>query len=109
MGLNFICRSASSNDENYFRFSNNPDPTNFKILRRFDKGFISLIEVKFPDCINYEGNKIIIIETTQLELAIKANKLDPHFSDVGQSVIARFEPTKRGWEMAKEFIEKCYI
>lgn len=111
MGLNFML-SKSSNDDTYYSYSKsniNPDPTKFKILRRIDKGNISLIEVKFENCINYEGNKIIVMDRLQLENSIQTNNLDPHFSNKGQTVIARFEPTIKGWEMAEEFVEKCNI
>lgn len=111
MGCNFML-SKSSNDDTYYTSEKpniNPNPSNFKMLRRVDKGNISLIEVRFENCINYEGNKIIVMDKLQLEESIRTNNLDPHFSNKGQTVIARFEPTIKGWEMAKEFIEKCNI
>jgi hypothetical protein len=113
MGVPGVFNSKSSNDSDYYSVSNNslnPDPSNFRVLRSLKKGNVILLEIKYPNCTNYEGHKIIVMDSLMYELSVKhLGKLDPHFSDKGQTVIARFEPSIRGWEMAKEFIEKCDI
>ena len=80
----------------------NPNPKNFLIIKHEQIGIYLLIEVKYPDSTNYEGHKIMIFECTY-ESLLKQMSIDPHFSDNPNfhSPIARFEPTKRGWEMGK--------
>lgn len=83
----------------------NPDPRNFIIERveHKDMGSHIVVQVKYPNCKNYEGQKILVFRTlgqlTNLEI------LDPHFSSEKPelSPIARFVPTEEGWEMAVEF------
>jgi anaerobic ribonucleoside-triphosphate reductase len=84
----------------------NPDPNNFKVLDIYDDGYIALL-INYPDCTNYEGNKILVFDNTiKIKDIINLKSIDPHFCDGGHiSPIARFEPTKRGWSMAIEFIK----
>lgn len=111
MGLN-IFRSFSSYDEkpSFFeriinKFSPNPNPNNYKIKRAEEIGKYLVVEINYPDCTNYEGNKIIVYKTT-LDKLLKQEKIDPHFSDNNKYIqpIARFVPTEDGWEMARKFI-----
>lgn len=85
----------------------NPNPKNWSVLRyREWKGYL-IVEMKYPDCTNYEGRKVLVYENTRLE-DLKAQKLiDPHFSTNKKfkSPIARFEPTIRGWNMAEVLVE----
>ena len=84
----------------------NPDPINFKILNIYDEGYIAIL-IKYPDCTNYEGNKILVFDNTiKIKNIINLKKIDPHFCDGGHiPPIARFEPTERGWSMAIDFIK----
>ena len=61
-----------------------------------------IILINYPDCINYEGNKILLFENTCLEKLIDQGSIDPHFSDNKSKIspIARFVPTIQGWTMA---------
>lgn len=82
----------------------NPDPHNF-VIRGIEvvKGF-PIIYVNYPDCTNYEGNKILVYDRGfPINDLIKSKRLDPHFYTEQDSPIARFEPTQRGWEMAISF------
>jgi len=85
----------------------NPDPSNYKILREKSIGKYLLIVVNYPDCKNYEGNKILLYENVTMQQLTKQKLVDPHFSDNAKfySPIARFEPTEKGWKMALKFIE----
>lgn len=86
----------------------NPDPNNYKILRSLSGVNWLLLEVQYPDCTNYEGKKILLFRNTTLE-KIKAQKtLDPHFSNNKNyiSPFARFEPTKEGWKIAVQFMDR---
>lgn len=82
----------------------NPNPNNYKILRHKTVGKFLLIEIKYLDCTNYEGRKIIVFECSLKDL--KEQKLiDPHFSDNENfiSPTARFQPTEQGWKLGLIF------
>lgn len=84
----------------------NPDPENWKIVKSEAVGWYLVVKIKYPDCTNFEGNKILVFEDISLS-SLKSQKLiDPHFfkSKKYKSPIARFEPTDRGWNMAIDFV-----
>ena len=88
------------------RNSTNPNPTNFTIKKyEYDGAFLA-IYINYPDCINFEGNKILVFSGASIEDLRKQKIIDPHFSDNKKyhSPIARFEPTHAGWVMALEFL-----
>lgn len=82
-----------------------PDPLNYKILQSFEMGKFLILEIKYLNCTNYEGKKILVYENTTLLELFNQKYLDPHFSNDTKykSPLARFEPTERGLEFAKEF------
>jgi len=79
----------------------NPNPANYTIVRSLVINGYLIIEIKYHDCTNYEGRKIMLYDSTLVEL-INQKLIDPHFSNNKKyiSPIARFEPTKRGWKLA---------
>jgi len=79
----------------------NPNPANYSVIRSEDVNGKLIIEIKYHDCTNYEGRKIMVYECTLDEL-MKQKLIDPHFcnNDNYFSPIARFEPTERGWNNA---------
>lgn len=88
------------------RINGNPDPNNYKILSHWSCGKFLVIKIKYPDCNNYEGKKILVYKNTTLEDLIKQKSIDPHFSNNKKykSPIARFEPTDEGLRMALDFV-----
>lgn len=80
----------------------NPDPENFKILSSQTIGNWLIIKVNYPDCTNYEGNKILLYKYVTVEQLIAQGSIDPHFSNNCNfhSPVARFIPTDDGWRMA---------
>ena len=105
-------RSASRLDERIIvEASNkslpNPNPENYFIHSHSQIGEYLAILIKYHDCTNYEGNKVLVFKTTFKKL--KAQKyIDPHFCDNKKfiSPIARFAPTAEGWEDALNYITK---
>ncbi len=111
-----VCKffSSSSFDHNQndnilygpFRFqpSPNPDPSNYKIIKSEKINNHLIVLINYPDCTNYEGNKILVFEKLNIEELINQEKIDPHFSDNKNyhSPIARFEPSEKGWSLAKK-------
>jgi hypothetical protein len=84
--------------------SPNPDPKNFKIIKMESVGRFQILKINYPDCTNFEGNKILIYENRSMKELANLSFIDPHFCDSEHiSPIARFEPTEKGWAMAITF------
>jgi hypothetical protein len=88
----------------------NPDPKKWKIIKYQHFGYngdFLVVEMNYPDCTNYEGNKILLYENVTINQLKGQRYIDPHFSTEGiyKSPIARFIPTDRGWNMAKSLAE----
>lgn len=79
----------------------NPRPDNYSLIRcKTINGYL-IIELKYHDCVNYEGRKIMVYKCT-LDDLLKQKLIDPHFCNNKKylSPIARFEPTVDGWNNA---------
>jgi len=76
------------------------------IIQCWEIGKFTVIKLKYPDCTNYEGIKILVFKAS-LSNIINQKKIDPHFSDNKTyiSPIARFEPTHAGLLMALALCE----
>ncbi len=87
--------------------SGNPDPAKFEVIDTLGIGDYLIVEIRYPDCKNYEGRKIMVYKGTDWESLKKQKLIDPHFSDHPKfrSPIARFEPTDSGWRMAEIFVK----
>jgi hypothetical protein len=83
-----------------------PDPKNYKILKYLQYFKNLLVVVKYPDCTNYEGIKILLYKNTTIDILRAQGSIDPHFSEnsIFKSPIARFAPTKAGLDMAMEVL-----
>jgi len=84
----------------------NPDPNNYKVVKAKELAGHLILQLNYPDCTNYEGNKILVFKGITLIDLINQRKIDPHFFKHSQykSPIARFEPTDMGWIMAETFV-----
>jgi hypothetical protein len=93
----------------------NPDPKNFKILAvsvAKNKRSICVVEVNYPGCTTFEGNKILVYEA---ELSVFSHPsgfitsyLDPHFTDTNHlnaRLIARFPANDQGLQDALDYAE----
>lgn len=80
----------------------NPDPYIFNVLRMCQVGNHLVVEIRYLNCTNYEGKKILLYDHLSPNQFMSFKSVDPHFSDNTdyKSPIARFEPTDRGWRMA---------
>lgn len=87
MGFGFSC------DRN----SINPDPNDFKILSLDEVEGHSIVIVKYHDCINYKGIKLLFFKNTSNAIIKDLDTLNPHFlEEKGVFPFARFEPTEDG-------------
>lgn len=108
MGIGPFSRSSSNYSNEYVppTYTTNPNPRNYKIIRYKEKDGNSLVEINYPNCTNYEGNKILFYRCTMVELLLQ-KEIDPHFSEnkTFKSPFARFEPTANGWNAGLKMLE----
>lgn len=86
--------------------SKNPNPKNFIIESNWTSGIYTIVKVRYPDCANFEGLKILVFRNVTIGQINKFKFLDPHFynSKENASPIARFVPTDEGMIMAIKFV-----
>jgi len=109
MGVTPNLFSASSFDDQ--KTLPMPDPNNYHIVKSAQVGENLIIMIRYPDCTNYEGEKILVFENCDRETLLKQKTIDPHFSENKQyhSPYARFEPTIRGWRSARMFAQQLRV
>jgi len=88
-------------------YKQDPDPLNYKILSSFELGDYLILEIKYLNCTNYEGKKILVYKGVTLLELFNQKYLDPHFSnsELYKHPIARFVPTVEGLAMAKSLAQ----
>lgn len=77
----------------------------YEIIRSKSVGIFLIIKLKYKNTDNYEGKKILVFESVDIEKLINMKHIDPHFLE-GTEIphpIARFVPTHKGWQMALAF------
>lgn len=77
----------------------NPNPSRWKLLdmNQYEAGYV--LKVKYHDCTNFEGVKIMVYRG-KVSTTLVQHPLDPHFTELPNSPIARFRPDATGWTMA---------
>lgn len=86
----------------------NPNPKNYSRLtiKEFvGKVTICALEVNYPGCTPYAGNKILVYRATKTVIESRL-ELDPHFLENDTSPIARFPFTYEGWQDAQKYAQK---
>ena len=92
---------GGGNYERYKISTVDPNPSNFIVKRFAEHNGNLAVEVNYPNCTNYEGNKIIAYKDCIYWDFEKLKEVDPHFSERGLiRPFARFEPTEEGWKAA---------
>ena len=83
------------------------EPSNYKIEKCQEIGKFLVLRIKYPDCTNYEGNKILVFYNVTLLDLCNQKLIDPHFCDNAKYFhpIARFITTDAGWAMATTFAQ----
>ncbi len=79
-----------------------PNPTNYHLERYYAGPGGTALWLRYPDCKNFEGNKILVITGTY----VAHDPMDPHFEGPSTRLIARFVPTAEGWSLAKDLVER---
>lgn len=78
-----------SSTTNKKRHKNDPNPQNYKIIEKEIVGDYQILKVRYNDCINYDGIKILVLEKEYRNNNL--SPLDPHFLK-NNRVIMRFHP-----------------
>lgn len=87
----------------------NPDPLRWHLLDRRQIGEFLAIKLKYPNCTNFEGEKILVFHTRWEQLR-RQTAIDPHFGESNLIYpIARFRPTAEGWQDALNFAESKHV
>ena len=99
MGLKFLHSNSSFDEQQKLPM---PDPSNYVIVKHKEINNHLVLKVKYPDCTNYEGEKILVFKNCTLEKLQEQEHIDPHFSESKRfySPFARLEPTESGWNIA---------
>ena len=80
----------------------NPDPSSFEVLALEQIEDFLVVRMRYPNCTNYEGEKILVYEGVKARDFLARDTVDPHFQEeAAQLLIARFFPTERGWQYAR--------
>ncbi len=82
----------------------NPNPKKFEILELHANKHFTIAKIRYPDCTNYEGIKILVYKGHIAKQLVKAAEIDPHFCEKHLSPIARFAPTAEGLKLALNLI-----
>jgi hypothetical protein len=87
----------------------NPNPNKFEILKHQTVGRFTIVRIHYPDCHNFEGQKILVFEDISISTIKKLKSIDPHFCNnkAHPSPIARFVPTDHGWRYAISFCKNA--
>ena len=78
--------------------SKNPNPKHWVLLEGFNLPWAHVLKIKYLDCTNFEGVKILVYEGAYVHRADR----DPHFfEDSDPKIMARFHPHE--WTLACNF------
>jgi len=90
-------KSCYTNPSDPVAVAPNPSPTRWVLLRDVTFPHATVLKVKYLDCTNFEGIKVMVYEGRFRP----SYELDPHFFEYdANSPIARFRPDKKGWSLA---------
>lgn len=103
MGISVLGRSCWTNPSSPVAVAPNPSPTRWELVERVQFKNAHVLKVRYLDCTNFEGLKIMVYKGSYKKRKI----LDPHFESGKDlsSPIARFRPTRDGWNMALSLAE----
>jgi hypothetical protein len=83
----------------------NPDPKRWELRQVFVYPHAYVLVVRYLDCTNFEGLKVMVYQGS-VAPDIQCVALDPHFTEEATSLIARFQPTEAGIQLACWFAER---
>ena len=105
MGVSLFRRGCNGLNSEGKIVNLNPNPKNFKIVEILEFENYTYAEINYPECNNYEGNKVLVFPGWVANQLRNASSIDPHFQKSGLSPIARFEPSPLGKTLALKLAE----
>ena len=103
MGINLFKRSSDCRYQMNIPEPTDPDPEVFDILDIQVGNKYVLVIVKYKNCTNFEGTKVLLIKDTTVDEIRNMKTLDPHFLE-SNKIIARFRPDEDGMKLAKMLV-----
>lgn len=93
------CACGDMTVNNYIQMVNskNPDPKRFSVMASEVVNGHAILLVNYPNCTTFGGNKLLLLRGKKYN----KNKLDPHLLGNNHCVMARFEPNKQGYKLAR--------
>jgi hypothetical protein len=82
-------------------------PWRFELIQSKQIGGYLVLELKYPECKNYEGTKILVVIGHEADFKSRKH-FDPHFleyDDTQPFTVARFVPIEGAFQMACDFTE----
>lgn len=77
---------------------------NHRVIRSIHQGNAVLVEVEYPDAVNYSGRKYLLFDCIRKYVRWLEKGADPHFLQKEDGPIARFRPTAEGWKLAMQML-----
>ena len=102
MGLSLI--GSSSRCEASVSYPADPQPKNFKIDVIHTEGIYTVVELTYPNCTNFEGNKILLFKGMSTQDILMMKEIDPHFYK-NSCLVARFIPTDVGRDLVFKLLD----
>lgn len=99
MGMPSICRGGCDG---------NPNPANWNIIDKFFWKDYLVLKVNYPNCTNYNGDKIIVFKGIDIAGFYTSGRIDPHFSE-NSGIVARFAPGEDGMERAIAYVKSLNV
>jgi hypothetical protein len=104
-----LFRNSCAASEAVVGATQSPNPRNFKIIKAINQGSSCVAWVNYPECTNFEGNKIIVFQHLNVADLGKMIIIDPHFAKLDPCTFARFVPTQKGWNFAVQLARQLSI
>ena len=109
-GNSFSVHDSSCNDLEWISIieknDKNPNPKNYEINHTLSYKEYVIVDITYPDCDNFEGRKIILMDKDVFDNCSQKNVFDPHFCENNDFCpLARFKPTRKGWLMAIKLLK----
>ncbi len=99
MGCSPFRSTCSCDSTNPAAIAPNLNPGNYNLVKWVNYNNAHVVKAHYHDCTNYEGMKIMVYKGHYEHISYR----DPHFAEIHNAPIARFEPTEEGWDNACVF------
>lgn len=89
------------------RHPNDPNPNNFIIQEIIPLPGYTIANIVYPNCTNFEGQKLILFLGEYTLQQLRKMSIDPHFLEKTEpKVVARFRPDEEGLKLMRILIDE---